>query len=92
MLTRFVNELAYTQVAMYGKTFSRASRDTWTLLVHHSGVDARVQRELISTALTLSAVLSGLVCSLVCGVWARSALGEEQPQWWQAVVASFVIG
>lgn len=92
VLTRFVNELAYTQVAMYGKTFSRASRDTWTLLVHHSGVDALVQRELISTALTLSAVLSGLVCSLVCGVWARSALGEEQPQWWQAVVASFVIG
>jgi len=77
---------------MYGKTFTRASRDTWTLLVHHSGVDALVQRELISTALTLSAVLSGLVCSLVCGVWAKSALGDEHPDWWQAVVASFIIG
>ena len=43
VLTRFFNELAYTQVAMYGKTFTRASRDTWTLLVHHSGVDALVQ-------------------------------------------------
>ena len=92
VLTRFFNELAYTQVAMYGKTFTRASRDTWTLLVHHSGVDALVQRELISTALTFSAVLSGLVCSLICGLWAKAALGEEQPQWWQAVVASFAIG
>jgi len=51
-----------------------------------------VQRELISTALTLSAVLSGLVCSLVCGIWAKTVLGDEQPQWWQSVVASFIIG
>lgn len=92
VLTRFFNELAYTQVAMYGKTFTRASRDTWTLLVHHSGVDALVQRELVSTALTLSAILSGLVCSLICGVWARATLGEQQPHWWQTVVASYLIG
>ena len=45
VLLRFCNEYAYTQVALYGKTFTRASRDTWTLLVHHSGVDAIVQRE-----------------------------------------------
>ena len=92
VLTRFFNELAYTQVAMYGKTFTRASRDTWTLLVHHSGVDAIVQRELISTALALSSLLAGLVCSLICGVWARATLGPEQPHWWEAIVASFVIG
>lgn len=60
--------------------------------MHHSGVDALVQRELISTALTLSSVLSGLVCSLVCGVWAKAALGADHPQWWQACVAGFVIG
>ena len=35
------------QVAMYGKTFTRASRDTWTLLVHHSGVEALIQRDLV---------------------------------------------
>ena len=92
VLTRFFNELAYPQVAIYGKTFTRASRDTWTLLVHHSGVDALVQRELISTALTLSSVLAGLVCSLVCGVWAKAALGADHPQWWESVVAGFVIG
>jgi len=92
VLTRFCNELAYTQVALYGKTFTRASRDTWTLLVHHSGVDALVQRELISTALTLSSLLSGLVCSLICGLWAKATLGDEQPQWWQSLGASFLIG
>jgi len=92
VLTRFCNELAYTQVALYGKTFTRASRDTWTLLVHHSGVDALVQRELISTALTLSSILSGLVCSLLCGLWARATLGDTQPEWWQSLSAAFLIG
>lgn len=91
-LMRFFNELAYTQIALYGKNFTRASRDTWTLLVHHSGVDALVQRELISTALTLSSILSGLVCSLISGLWARAVLGDEQPQWWESIVAAFIIG
>ena len=58
------------------------------LLVHHSGVDALVQRELISTALALSAVPLGLVCSLICGLWARAVLGPEQPQRWHSFVAS----
>lgn len=92
MLTRFFNEFAYTQVAIYGKTFTRASRDTWTLLVHHSGVDAIVQRDLISSALTLGSLLSGLTTALVAGVWARAILGDEKPQWWQAECAGFFLG
>ena len=55
VLMRFFNDFAYTQVAMYGKSFTRASRDTWTLLVHHSGVEALVQRDLIGSALALGA-------------------------------------
>ena len=51
-----------------------------------------MQRELISTALTLSAVLSGLICSMICGIWAAAMLGEDQPQWWQSAVAAFLIG
>jgi len=92
VLTRFFNEFAYTQVALYGKSFTRASRDTWTLLVHHSGVDALVQRDLISSALTLGALLSGLTTALVAGVWARALLGDEGPQWWQAECAGFLLG
>jgi len=92
VLTRFFNEFAYTQVAIYGKNFTRASRDTWTLLVHHSGVDALVQRDLISAALTLGSLLSGLTTALVSGTWAHAMLGDEQPQWWQAEVAGFLIG
>ena len=61
-------------------------------LFKHSGVDAIMQRELISTALTLSSLLSGSVCSLICGVWARATLGDDQPQWWQSLSAAFLIG
>ena len=32
------------------------------------------------------------MCSLISGIWARALLGPEQPQWWESVVASFIIG
>ena len=93
VLVRFFNEYAYTQVAMYGKGFTTASRDVWTLLMHSStGVDYLIHRELVSAALTCGAVFSGLLSALVTGVWASAALGEEQPQWWQATLAAFLIG
>jgi len=74
---RFFNEFAYTQVALYGKSFTRASRDTWALLVHHSGVDALVQRDLVTTALTFGALLSGLTTALVVSLWARATLDPQ---------------
>ena len=58
VLLRFCNEYAYTQVALYGKTFTRASRDTWTLLVHHSGVEALLQRGVASTTPSASRMSS----------------------------------
>jgi len=92
VLLRFFNEFAYTQVALYGKNFTRASRDTWTLLVHHSGGDALVQRDLVASALALGAVLSGLATALLVGLWARAQFGQSSPLWWEALLASFAIG
>jgi len=92
VLVRFFNEFAYTQVALYGKNFTRASRDTWTLLVHHSGVDALVQRDLVATALALGALLGGLASALFVGLWARAVFGAADGLWWEAHVAAFAIG
>ena len=92
---RYCNEWAYTQVALYGKDFVSASRDTWTLLVRHSGVDALVARDLVdlvATALGLASVLSGLVVALVCGLSARALFGAADGLWWEAHVAGFAIG
>jgi len=92
VLVRFFNEFAYTQVALYGKSFTRASRDTWTLLVHHSAVDALVQRDLIASALGFGALLGGLGVALFVAVWAHSSFGGDSSLWWESQLCAFAIG
>ena len=93
VLVRYFNEYAYTQVAIYGKSFTSASRDTWTLLMHGgTGVDYLLQRDLVGTAVALGAMLSGLLVSFATGLWARANFGDDAPLWWEATVAAFFIG
>ena len=42
-------------------------------------------------ALTSACPVGGRT-ALVAGLWARSLLGDEQPQWWQAECAGFLLG
>ena len=84
VLVRFFNEFAYTQIALYGKNFTRASRDTWTLLVHHSGVDALVQKDFVGSAMALGSLVGGMFTCLLVGAWARATLGVDGAAWWQA--------
>ena len=84
---RHFNEYAYTQVAIYGKSFTSASRDTWTLLLHGgTGVDYLLQRDLVGSAVALGAMLSGLLVSLATSLWATSHFGDDAPLWWEATV------
>ena len=88
VLVRFFNEFAYTQIALYGKNFTRASRDTWTLLVHHSGVDALVQKDFVGSAMALGSLVGGMFTCLLVGAWARATLGVDGAAWWQARAAA----
>mmetsp|Transcript_19274 Transcript_19274/g.58128 ORF Transcript_19274/g.58128 Transcript_19274/m.58128 type:complete len:246 (-) Transcript_19274:298-1035(-) len=92
VLFRFCNEYAYTQVALHGKSFTCASRDTWTLLVHHSGVEVLMQREIVQSALSLGCAVGGLCCASFAGLWGRTTSGSGSALWWQAQVAGFAIG
>jgi hypothetical protein len=93
VLVRYFNEYAYTQVAIYGKSFTSASRDTWTLLMHGgTGVDYLLQRDLVGSAVALGAMLSGLLVSFATGLWARANFGDDASLWWEATVAAFFIG
>ena len=51
--------------------------------MHHSGVEALVQRDLIASALMFGAVMSGLLSALFVGVWARAQFGGGTALWWQ---------
>ncbi|KAG0267595.1 putative choline transporter, neither null mutation nor overexpression affects choline transport [Mortierella polycephala] len=62
-LFEIFNKFAFTQVAMYGKPFTKAARDTWEM-IKDRGVDAIINDSLVGNVLgmgtLLVAVLSGL--------------------------------
>eukprot|EP00270_Netrium_digitus_P000891 TRINITY_DN1102_c0_g1_i1.p1 TRINITY_DN1102_c0_g1~~TRINITY_DN1102_c0_g1_i1.p1 ORF type:complete len:505 (+),score=102.97 TRINITY_DN1102_c0_g1_i1:166-1680(+) len=67
-LVQFFNKWAYIQVAIYGKSFMAAARDTWQLF-KAQGIEVLINDDLTSTVLMMGSVISGLVCALVGGGW-----------------------
>jgi len=87
-LLQYFNLYAFTQVAIYGKPYVRAAKDTWELISTH-GVEAIINDNLIVNVLTIGALIGGIVCgvlgAVLGGVWA--------PDYWGATAAmGFLIG
>ena len=68
---------AYIHVAMYGKSFCDAGKDTWNLIKSH-GVDAIINDSLISTVLTIGCLLVGLICGAVGYLWVYAVYANNQ--------------
>jgi len=62
-LVEYFNYYAYTQVAIYGKSFCQAAKDTWTL-IKDRGVDAIINDNLIGNVLAMGAILIGMLTAL----------------------------
>jgi len=58
-LAEYFNKYAFTQVAIYGKDFCTAGKDTWRL-VKTRGVDAIINDSLIGNVLGFGALFTGL--------------------------------
>ncbi|TPX64680.1 hypothetical protein SpCBS45565_g05706 [Spizellomyces sp. 'palustris'] len=67
-LVAFINVYAYTQVAIYGKSYLEAARDTWSLL-RARGIDLIINDDLTSGVLTMGALLIGLANAFVAYVF-----------------------
>jgi hypothetical protein len=91
VLVRFFNQYAFTHVALYGKHFTSASRDTWSLLVR-CGIDVLAQKELTGSVLLAGCVAGGLANVLVLGTVARAAFGGDAHEWLPAAWLVFLIG
>ncbi|EIM79183.1 DUF580-domain-containing protein [Stereum hirsutum FP-91666 SS1] len=62
-IVQYFNRYAYIEIALYGKPYVQAARDTWSLLKDR-GVDALVNDSLVGTTLTWGAYAIGMLCSL----------------------------
>jgi len=63
-LIQLFNEYAFTQVAIYGKTYCEAAKSTWELLKYR-GFDLIINDNIISGVLGLGALLVGLITGAV---------------------------
>ncbi|KAG1771704.1 plasma-membrane choline transporter-domain-containing protein [Suillus occidentalis] len=62
-LVRYFNRYAYIEIALYGKPYIKAAKDTWNMFMDR-GIDALVNDSLVGMTLTWGAYTIGLLCSL----------------------------
>jgi len=89
-LIEFMNKYAYTQIAIYGKDFLSAARDTWELFKARN-FDLLINDDLTGVVLTLGCTLGGLVAAVV-GAAVGYVIFSNQGIWQILAGVSFLIG
>ncbi|KEY72499.1 hypothetical protein S7711_05172 [Stachybotrys chartarum IBT 7711] len=60
----FVNRYAFAHIALYGKAYIAAAKDTWTM-IKSRGLDALINECLIGPVLSFGALFIGVACCLI---------------------------
>ncbi|KAJ3113078.1 putative choline transporter, neither null mutation nor overexpression affects choline transport [Physocladia obscura] len=63
-LLDFFNKYAYTEIAIYGKPYCDAGRDTWNL-IKYKGIDLIINDSMIGNVLAMGSLFAALICALV---------------------------
>lgn len=71
-LLEYFNKYAFTQVAIYGKGYCEAAKDTFTLF-KQTGLDALVNDSLIGAVLSFGSIIVALVCALVGFLYVKAS-------------------
>jgi hypothetical protein len=92
-LVRYFNMYAFTQVAVYGKTYCQAAKSTWELFKSH-GIDIIVNDDLIGPVLSMTAFLAGLMLALLGAGWGYAVFGvhEGLSYFIASIVICFFVG
>lgn len=61
---QFINRYAFCHIALYGKPYFAAAKDTWTMMKDR-GIDALINDCLIGPVLTMGALFVGYLCALL---------------------------
>ena len=91
-LIRYFNKYAFTEVAIYGKPYVEAAKDTWQL-VQSSGIDILVNDNILGYVFAIACLVTALVTG-VCGFLIN---GWHSPAWSPAelffmIITSIFIG
>lgn len=84
-LVEYFNYYAYTQVAIYGKPYVQAARDTWRL-VKTRGVDAIVNDNIIGTCLGIASLAMGILVFATTYLVGARGFGEK----WEVALGTAV--
>ncbi|KAI0745667.1 plasma-membrane choline transporter-domain-containing protein [Earliella scabrosa] len=69
-MVEYFNRYAYIEIALYGKPYIEAAKDTWRLFTDR-GIDAIINDSLVGMTLTWGAYVTGLLCSLFAYLYLR---------------------
>ncbi|KAG0213057.1 putative choline transporter, neither null mutation nor overexpression affects choline transport [Mortierella sp. GBA30] len=71
-IAEYVNKYAFAQVAIYGKPYIQAAKDTWTILKDR-GIEQLINDNLIGNVWGMAAILSGCLSGLASYLYLRFA-------------------
>ncbi|KAJ3144567.1 putative choline transporter, neither null mutation nor overexpression affects choline transport [Geranomyces variabilis] len=86
----FINVYAYTQVAIFGKSYLEAGRDTWALL-QSRGIDLIINDDLTSGVLSMGGILVAFVSGTL-GYLLGLIKDYSFPMIWALAAVGFVAG
>ncbi|KAL8914559.1 MAG: hypothetical protein Q9171_000912 [Xanthocarpia ochracea] len=61
---QFINRYAFSHIALYGKAYIPAAKDTWTMMKNR-GIDALINDCLIGPVLTMGSIFVAYLCTLL---------------------------
>jgi len=88
-LITYFNVYAFTQVAIYGKPYCEAAKDTWTL-IKNVGIDAIINDDIIGSVLSFASLVGGCMVAAAGGVIAHFVFDIANWGYW--VLIAFIIG
>ncbi|PVU90099.1 hypothetical protein BB559_004797 [Furculomyces boomerangus] len=69
-LVEYFNKYAYIEIAIYGKPFMQAAKDTWHL-IKERGIEALINDSLINNVILMGSFMTGVICALLTYILAR---------------------
>ncbi|KAF9199065.1 putative choline transporter, neither null mutation nor overexpression affects choline transport, partial [Haplosporangium sp. Z 27] len=93
-IAEYVNKYAFAQVAIYGKSYIQAAKDTWTI-IQHRGIEQIINDNLIGNVWGMAGILGGVLSGLASYLYlhyANPAFNANGQFTYLIVIVGFIMG